>query len=156
MLIHTKLHRPRLRTDALRRQRLLERLSTGLDRKLILISAQAGAGKSTLLVQWLAESPHASAWLSLDEHDNELSLFVSYICVALQGDIPNLGDQTLQSLRGPATPPPRFLLASLVNELNEHFGDHTLANDRNEVTGFILALDDYHAIDNVLIHQFVA
>ena len=47
-------------------------------------------------------------------------------------------------------------LASLVNELNEHFGDHTLANDRNEVTGFILALDEYHAIDNVLIHQFVA
>jgi LuxR family maltose regulon positive regulatory protein len=49
------------------RQRLLDRLHAGSGRKLTLISAIAGTGKTTLLVQWLADCPQPSAWLSLDE-----------------------------------------------------------------------------------------
>jgi LuxR family maltose regulon positive regulatory protein len=53
-LIRTKLQCPQLPDDLVPRPRLLERLNRGLDRKIILISAQAGAGKSTLLAQCLA------------------------------------------------------------------------------------------------------
>jgi LuxR family maltose regulon positive regulatory protein len=80
-LIRTKMQPPRLPADLVRRRRLVDRLQAGLDRKLTLICAQAGAGKTTLLAQWLAdaECTHPSAWLSLDEHDNDLIVFVSYL-----------------------------------------------------------------------------
>ncbi|MFN2219678.1 MAG: hypothetical protein ACK2UA_13805, partial [Anaerolineae bacterium] len=74
-LIRTKMQPPRLPVDLVCRRRLVDRLQAGLDRKLTLICAHAGAGKTTLLAQWLADCPHPSAWLSLDEHDNDLIVF---------------------------------------------------------------------------------
>ena len=87
-LIQTKLHRPRLGHDLISRPHLIKRLNQGLDRKFTLISAQAGAGKSTLLAQWLQQCPRQSAWLSLDEDDNNLMIFVSYLCAAIQTVFP--------------------------------------------------------------------
>ena len=52
-LLRTKLHKPQVRPDWVRRPRLVERLNQGLDRKLTLVSAPAGYGKTTLLAQWL-------------------------------------------------------------------------------------------------------
>jgi LuxR family maltose regulon positive regulatory protein len=88
VLIRTKLQRPRLGSDLISRPHLIDRLNQGLERKLTLISAQAGAGKSTLLVQWLEECAQPSAWLSLDRHDNDLTVFVSYLCAAIQTVFP--------------------------------------------------------------------
>ncbi len=52
----TKLHRPRLRTQLVRRNHLIQQLQQGMEASLTLISAPAGFGKTTLLAQWLAES----------------------------------------------------------------------------------------------------
>ncbi len=41
-LIQTKLHRPRLRADLVKRPRLLSQLECGTDHKVTLISAPAG------------------------------------------------------------------------------------------------------------------
>jgi ATP/maltotriose-dependent transcriptional regulator MalT len=76
-LIRSKLQRPRLPKDLIFRRRLLDALHAGLDRKLTLISGMAGVGKTTLLAQWLEECPQPSAWLSLDEHDNDRIVFLS-------------------------------------------------------------------------------
>ncbi|MFN2264944.1 MAG: hypothetical protein ACK2UM_11850, partial [Anaerolineales bacterium] len=162
-LIRTKMQPPRLPADLVRRRRLVDRLQAGLDRKLTLICAQAGAGKTTLLAQWLAdaECTHASAWLSLDEHDNDLIVFVSYLVGAIRTVIPDACEKTL-GLLGAAQPPPlRVIATSLVNELDEL----TVALSSNEddsknslkeggrsktgarsVSGLVLALDDYQAI----------
>ena len=55
----TKLHIPRLRTQLVRRNHLIQQLQQAMEAPLTLISAPAGFGKTTLLAQWLAESAHA-------------------------------------------------------------------------------------------------
>ena len=118
-LIRTKLQPPRLPADLIHRRRLVDRLQAGLDRKLTLISAQAGAGKTTLLAQWLDEYPQPSAWLSLDEHDNDLLVFASYLIGALRTVFPGACEKTLALLSAAQTPPLRVITSLLVNELDD-------------------------------------
>ena len=97
LIIRTKLQRPRLPGDLIPRRRLLDRLHAGSDRKLTLISAMAGTGKTTLLAQWLEECPQPSAWLSLDEHDNDRIVFLSYLCGAIRTVFPDACEKALES-----------------------------------------------------------
>ena len=83
-LLKTKLYIPPTRAELVSRPPLLERLNTGLDRKLTLISAPAGFGKTTLLSEWVAGSEGPVAWLSVDESDNDPTRFLSYSIAALR------------------------------------------------------------------------
>jgi hypothetical protein len=69
------------------------RLTTWLDqrrgRPLTLISAPAGYGKSTLITCWLEQVDCLNAWISLDEHDNELGSFLGYFLAAILTIFPN-------------------------------------------------------------------
>ena len=82
-LLSTKLYLPPFRPDHISRTRLIEKLNAGRSRKLILISAPAGFGKTTLLSSWIAGLEQPTAWLSLDEGDNDLTRFLTSL-VALQ------------------------------------------------------------------------
>ena len=58
--------------------------------RLTLVSAPAGFGKTTLLSDWLAHldqraETRGSAWLSLDDGDNDLPRFLTHLVAALQG-----------------------------------------------------------------------
>jgi LuxR family maltose regulon positive regulatory protein len=64
--------------DYMSRPRLHERLKQAAGRPLTIISAPAGYGKSVLLSDWLEQCHCHSAWLSLDENDNDLGSFESY------------------------------------------------------------------------------
>lgn len=83
-LIRTKLHRPPLAREHLHRTHLLYRLEGKLQRPLTLVSAPAGYGKSTLVSCWLEACEFPNAWLSLDENDSDLHLFLSYLTAAVQ------------------------------------------------------------------------
>jgi len=172
-LIRTKMQPPRLPADLVRRRRLGDRLQAGLDRKLTLICAQAGAGKTTLLAQWLtdAECPHPSAWLSLDEHDNDLIVFVSYLVGAIRTVIPDACEKTLGLLGAAQPPPPRVMGTSLVNELDEltlvpsSNGDDSAdavkegvwsQTGAHSMSRLVLALDDYQAITDPAIHELMS
>lgn len=72
-LMRTKFYLPRVSSDIVPRGWLLERLQSGLDGKITLVCAPAGFGKTTLLVEWLKSSARSTAWLSLDERDNEVA-----------------------------------------------------------------------------------
>lgn len=119
-LIRTKLRRPWLPEDLVSRPRLLEKLHRGLGCKLTLISAQAGAGKSTLLAQWLTEVEPVipSAWISLDQSDNDLILFMNYVCEAIRTVFPTACGEVMDLLRAAETPPARVITALLVNEMD--------------------------------------
>src|SRR5262249_19067163 len=71
-LMRPKLSRPRTSSDVIARTCLIERLNAGLSSNLTLLSAPAGFGKTTLLVAWLETIDCHTAWLTLDETDNEL------------------------------------------------------------------------------------
>ncbi len=50
---------------------------------IILVSAAPGYGKTTLLAQWASRSRRPFAWVSVDEHDNDPIVLLSYIAAAL-------------------------------------------------------------------------
>ncbi len=142
-LFQTKLSRPRSRSDLIPRARLFERLNAGLGGKVTLIAAPAGFGKTTLLVEWLKTSDHQTAWLSLDEHDNELRLFVQSLAAALRTVFPDAFGATASLLTAPHFPLPDRLAALLINELADVPDD------------VILVLDDYHLIHASEVHTLL-
>ena len=115
-LLATKTYIPPPRPELVLRPRLIERLSEGLRRKLILISAPAGFGKTTLLAEWLstltpAPSPSGrgeigvrAAWLSLDQDDDDPTRFWRYVIAALQTVDSGLGQAAQTALRSPQPP----------------------------------------------------
>jgi LuxR family transcriptional regulator, maltose regulon positive regulatory protein len=134
-ILTTKLYIPPPRPKVVFRPRLLERLNEGMHRKLTLVSAPAGFGKTTLLSEWVAGCARPTAWLSLDEGENDPTRFLTYLVAALQTIAPTIGAGVLGVLQGPQPPPTEAILTALLNEIT------TLPDD------FTLILDDYHMID---------
>lgn len=87
-LLQTKLQRSAVPPDVLPRDRLLERLEKGRHRPLTLISAPAGYGKSTLASRWMATCDGPSGWVSLDDSDGDVRMFLSYFLAAIQSLFP--------------------------------------------------------------------
>ncbi len=109
-ILVTKLYIPPLRPKVVLRPRLVDRLNAGLHDKLTLISAPAGFGKTTLVSEWLAAGDRPAAWLSLDEGDNDLTRFLTYLVAALQMIAPNIGEGVLGVLQSPQPPPTESML----------------------------------------------
>src|SRR5512143_3134132 len=86
----TKLYIPPPCQTLVLRPRLITDLSQTLTRRLTLVSAPAGYGKTTLVSNWLSETGVSSAWLSLDEGDNDPIGFLQYLVTALQKITPDL------------------------------------------------------------------
>ncbi|PKO13383.1 MAG: helix-turn-helix transcriptional regulator [Chloroflexi bacterium HGW-Chloroflexi-10] len=142
-LLLTKLYIPAVRSNIVLRPRLLERLNEGLSagNKLTLISAPAGFGKTTLVSEWVVTCGQPVAWLSLDEGDNDLARFLTYLVASLQTIQNDIGKGLLGALQSsqPLTTNNGFLLAPLLNEI-------AAIPDT-----FILVLDDYHLVDSETI-----
>jgi LuxR family transcriptional regulator, maltose regulon positive regulatory protein len=134
-ILATKLYVPRPRPNVVLRPRLNQRLSEGLHRKLTVISAPAGFGKTTLLSDWVTRCQRPVAWLSLDEGDNDLPRFLTYLVAALQTVATTIGEGVLAVLQSPRPPPTDSILTTLLNDIV------TLPDN------FVLVLDDYHLID---------
>ena len=98
-ILRTKLHRPHVAADIIPRPRLVELLEAGRHRPLTVISAAAGYGKSTLASQWLETSAYPGGWVSLDEHDNDPRLFLTYLLVAIENLFPGLSLKTQSLLK---------------------------------------------------------
>jgi len=82
-LLTTKLYIPPPRSNLVPRPRLMKRLNAGLSGKLTLISAPAGFGKTTLLGEWISNSDKFFVWLSLEDDDNNIKRFFTYLVAAL-------------------------------------------------------------------------
>ncbi|MFO7681014.1 MAG: LuxR C-terminal-related transcriptional regulator [Chloroflexota bacterium] len=159
-LLQTKLYRPAPRPDLVTRERLLQQLLSGLwtgqafARKLTLVTAPAGFGKTTLILAfgfWLADQAQTeakienpkSAWLSLDEADNDPVRFLRYIIAALQSALPEIG-HTAASLLEPGD------TAVLEEALTDHINEISTA-----ACPTILPLDDYHLIHHAGIEAML-
>ncbi len=170
-ILATKLYIPPPRPQLILRPRLTQRLNACLHsgQKLTLIVAPPGFGKTTLLSEWLhhfrwpiadfelntssensIENPQSkienlkTAWVSLDEQDNDPVRFWGYVISALDQFQPDLCQETLSLLHSPQAPPIETTLTSLINAVAT-LPPHLL-----------LILDDYHVIEAAPIHQAFA
>jgi len=64
----------------------------------IILAAPAGFGKTTLLGDWSRHTGRATAWVSLDEGDNDPTRFWVYVVAALEQLHPGLGQGALAVL----------------------------------------------------------
>jgi LuxR family maltose regulon positive regulatory protein len=148
-LLKTKLNMPVPRESIVHRPRLFDKLNSdlktgdGFARRLTLISAPAGYGKTSLAVEWLGNREEEVLWLSLDEEDNDQAHFLAYLVAAFQQADPEIGVRTLQMLQSPQPPQAETLVTVLINDLS---ATHT---------PLILTLDDYHFIQNPMVHEIV-
>jgi LuxR family transcriptional regulator, maltose regulon positive regulatory protein len=140
-IIRTKFYRPPLGPDIVMRNTLMRRLEEGHSKSVILVSAPTGYGKSTLVSSWLESYQHRYAWLSLDENDNDLLLFLKYFITAIQNLVPDALRKTQLLTTTGNLPPLPLLVSTLINELDDLD------------TGLILVLDDFHLIRNQDIHK---
>ena len=123
----------------------------GYDRPLTLVSAAAGSGKTTLLSDWLATCPCPSAWLSLDEGDSDLAVFLNYFLAALRTVVPGACETTLALLQAAELPPTQVLASRLINDLDSLRNHPALAGGQ----GFVLVLDDYHLVSGQAVNELL-
>ena len=150
-LLLTKLNRPPVPSDWVDRPRLIEQLNHSLQHgPLTLVCASAGFGKTTLVSSWLESltaserPPIPAAWLSLDESDSDLVVFLSYFIAAIRTVFPESCAETLALLQAPSPADQAPLLVALGNELERLPGR------------VVLVLDDYHTIRGQPVHEFLS
>ncbi|QBD83127.1 hypothetical protein EPA93_47075 [Ktedonosporobacter rubrisoli] len=133
---HTLISRPTLTNS----------LDRCLDYSLTLLVAPAGYGKTCILQQWLntVEERQPVAWLSLDEGDNDIRSFWIAIYAALERCYPQLFQGEFSWLQSVPHFDPAQTLRMLIN---------TLAASQHHC---ILALDDYHLIQEPAIHESIS
>ena len=114
-LISTKLHRPPVDRNHVHRPHLLERLDQRRRRPSTLVSAPAGYGKSFLISCWLELCDIPSAWLSLDENDNDLRKFTAYFIAAVETIFPGVCRNTQALLNASDLPPVAALATGAIS-----------------------------------------
>ena len=151
-LLQTKLHRPRLRRKLVHRSRLLEKLDKSPNRPLTIVCAPAGFGKTTLVSEWIermegGQTPGSvrlpAAWLSLEPGDNDITILMSYLIAALRSIFKDACGETFNLVHAASPPPLSTLTISLCNEIEQL------------PTGFILVLDDYHAVQQQAVSELI-
>jgi LuxR family maltose regulon positive regulatory protein len=152
-LLLTKLSRPPVASDRVDRPRLIEMLDRGLPGSMSLVSAAAGFGKTTLVSSWIegltagrggVTAPLPAAWLSLDENDSDLVVFLRYFVAAIRTVFPESCAEILALLRALRPASPALLLVALSNDIERL------------PARFVLVLDDYHIIHGEAVHDFLS
>ena len=146
-LLQTKLFIPPIRPNLVPRPHLVEKLKRKLDlgSKVTLLSAPAGFGKTTLVTSWLDQFELKTAWLSLDEGDNDPTLFISYFFAALLKSNIDINNSINTILESPHYPNIERQLGALINGLFTQ-------GPQDKV---VFVLDDYHLIENQAVHQAI-
>ena len=131
--IAPKLRRPLTRPGTIARSSLVGQLTRDDLSPIVSLVAPSGYGKTTLLSQWAERSGQAFAWVSLDEHDNDPKVLLSYVAEALDRVQP-VGDRVFEALASPASSVP----GAVVPRLGSAFWSMTAP--------LVLVLDDVHLL----------
>ena len=135
-LLASKVRRPPLQPETVRRPVLLERLRAGDRGPIVSVVAPAGYGKTTLLAEWAESNGQSFAWVSVDEADNDPKVLLSYVAEALDAVEP-IGDRVFDALASPGSSVP----GSVVPRLGSAFSSMT--------SPVALVLDDVHLLHNL-------
>ena len=143
-MLLTKLHIPSSGQNIVHRTALFEKLNSGLERNLILVSAPAGFGKTTVVSDWIDQKKIPTGWFSIDNGDNDPAVFLGYIISGIQNIHADFGRSALQLLNSPDSPSFESTTSLLINEI--------LDIKHN----FLLVLDDFHLIKSNEVLRIVS
>lgn len=129
IVLEMKLHPPPLRPGLISRAGLL-----GTAHSHVNICAPAGYGKTTLLAQYALAAERPTAWVSLDESDDDPILLLRELATSLAQVAP-VHPAVFRSLSGANPSVARVVLPGLVNALGS-------------APGVALILDDLHLVEN--------
>jgi LuxR family maltose regulon positive regulatory protein len=112
--------------------------------RLVLVVAPAGWGKTSLLCDWCAVcEPERTAWLSVDQGDNDPVRFWAHLIAAVDTVSPGIGTVALEVLAAPGVKTADAVLDPVINDF---------ARMPVRVT---LVVDDYHLITSQAIQECV-
>lgn len=141
----TKVQIPPQPHHAVRRAQLIDALERRIsDYKLILLSAPAGYGKTTFLTQWAQSSGFSTAWLSIDQEDNDLERFLRNLLATWKEIQPDIQESLFGLLLSTMSPDTEAVLTAFINVAHS-VPDHT-----------VFVFDDYHLIEHSSIHKALA
>ncbi|NLC03036.1 MAG: hypothetical protein GX787_02000 [Tissierellia bacterium] len=139
-ILMTKLNKPEIPYLVISRE---SRLKDSDWANMILVSAQAGSGKSTIVSAWLSEQSKAYCWYSLDDWDNNLIQFFTYLIAGIKPIDLQVSQELKHLLAAFQSIGFEAFLKALINQL------HAIKSP------YILIFDDYHLIRNQLIHEVI-
>ena len=139
-MIYAKLQKPNLPTNLIIKP---ENNTIFGNAPVMIVSSQAGSGKSTLVSQWLTTQSMPYVWYALDDWDNTLDQFLSYLAVGFKEIDPRISDQMLQLIDSRQTIDDDAMIRLITTLL------------QGIEQPFLVILDDYHHIFNPSIHQFM-
>lgn len=131
LIIETKLIAPQIKNRILVRQRLQDQIRKGLDRKLVLLCADAGYGKTTLLGQLARDLGKDCMYYTIDASDADMATFWSYMIAGIGRRLAKFGERVKDVIN--RTTDPRILVGTFIN-------DFLAATDQ----AFYILLDDCH------------
>jgi LuxR family maltose regulon positive regulatory protein len=134
-VLESKIRPPKIKGKLLRRTHLLDKLQDNLDKKLILVCADAGYGKTTLLADLVSciKMPHT--WYTLDRDDNSTAVILRHMIYGIQNYLASFGESLLPRLNQASS---QALLKSFVNEL------HQIPH-----VDLVFVLDDYQYVSSI-------
>src|SRR5689334_18229095 len=134
-LMASKLRRPVPRPGTVSRSLLIGQLTRDDSRPIVSVVAPPGYGKTTLLSQWAEHDGRTTAWVSVDERDNDPKVLLSYVAEALDAVQP-VGERVFEALASRVSSVP----GSVVPRLGSAFWSMS--------TPVMLILDDVHLLRN--------
>ena len=134
-----KVQAPPLRDETLARGRLLEWLSVKVNRRSVLVLAEAGYGKTTLLADFTRRTRVPVAWYRLDRGDRDWPGFIAHLVAAFRIHQPDVAPVTQSMVReaGSDMPARDAVLDTFIRELGELPPEPAA-----------LVLDDFHLVDD--------
>ena len=142
-ILRAKLRRQRVDHPLVARPDLVQRIQASTNGDVTTVIAPAGYGKTTIITQWAAQTALPVAWFSIDDTDNDLVQFLSYLASAIQTIFPDACLHLLELLNRSPLPDMGHLAAMLSNEIDA------------VPQRFVLVLDDYHCVAEPAIQQLL-
>jgi LuxR family maltose regulon positive regulatory protein len=131
----TKIQLPARRAAIIRRQRLVDLLVEGTQRRVSVVSAPPGYGKTTLLIDFAQSCELPICWYSMDERDRIPDTFLRYFLACGRAQFPDFGEELAAALEsGEQLTPTR--MTDLMVGASESPGEP-----------YVMILDDFHSLD---------
>ncbi|WP_066497723.1 BTAD domain-containing putative transcriptional regulator [Abyssisolibacter fermentans] len=143
--ISSKITPPVINSDVIERERLYDLFKYNNGSKISIISAPSGSGKTVLISQFIRWTNQQTIWYQLDEYDNDIITFLRYLVTSISQHCSysskllehlNKSEQQINELR--------LYVILLIKELESYVHQP-----------LIIVLEDYHVINNPVIHQFL-